>query len=388
MNYPLASVSWDHNEYQAAMQVLSQDRYTMGNFCKKFEQEFADFTGTEYSVFCNSGSSANLLGLAAIKYDPRRRNEKRNKVIVPAVSWSTTYHPVSQLGYELVFVDVDSRTFNISPTSVKKALTDDVCGIVSVNLLGNPCNYNELLEIAADNDIWLFEDNCESMGAKFSSQNTGTFGLVASHSSFFSHHIATMEGGICTTNDELIYEVMKSLRAHGWTRDVSNTELFYRYFPRPANDFYQSFHFVLPGYNFRPTEIQGALGSAQLQKLSSFISHRINNASFMENNLQNASKLTLQEETVGGISSWFGFGFLVESKLKKYELIDILHENNIECRPIVSGNMLRQPVFANISTQDSFDSANKIHDLGIMIGNHQKDITSEISHFLGVIDVL
>ena len=232
MKYPLASKTWDEAEYQAVMKVFGGDYYKMGSYCKQFEKAYAEWAGTKYAVFCNSGSSANLLAIAALRHDPRFLTDKRDEIIVPAVSWSTTYYPVMQLGYKPIFVDICDKTFNIQIEDLEKKITPNTRAIFTVNLLGNPCDFGALKRLCEQHNLVLLEDNCESMGASYHGKKTGSHGLIGTQSTFFSHHICTMEGGICVTDDELTYELLKSLRAHGWIRDVENEALFYTYFEK------------------------------------------------------------------------------------------------------------------------------------------------------------
>lgn len=385
MKYGLASKSWNEAEYQAMMKVLSGDYYKMGEYCRTFEEKVAEWTGSKYAVFCNSGSSANLLSVAAIRHDPRTKGDDRDEVLVPAVSWSTTYYPIQQLGYKPIFVDVDDKTFNISIEDLESKISNKTRGIFAVNLLGNPCDYSSLRRICDEHDLFLLEDNCESMGAMYNGQRTGSLGDIGTHSTFFSHHMSTMEGGICTTDDELLYEIMKSLRAHGWVRDVDNKELFYSHFDRSENSFYEYFHFVLPGYNFRPTEVQGALGLTQLDKLDTFINARMENAEYFKERLdQSSCGFEMQNETVGAQSSWFGFGLMFATRSDRDHAVTLFEANGVECRPIVSGNMARQPVFSGCDIPN-LQGAERIHECGVMVGNHQLNIHAQIdylfSHF-------
>ncbi len=386
MSYQLASKSWDEKEYQAIMGVLSDDYYKMGSICKNFEEAYAEWNGAKYAVFCNSGSSANLLAVAAMHHDPRQAQDERKEILVPAVSWSTTYYPITQMRYEPVFVDVSEASFNICIEDLKSKITSNTKAIFAVNLLGNPCNYKVIKSLCEEHNLYLLEDNCESMGAVYKEKKTGTLGNIGTHSTFFSHHMSTMEGGICVTDDELTYEIMKSLRAHGWVRDVDNKELFYSYFQKPKSDFDEFFHFVLPGYNFRPTEVQGAIGIQQIKKLDSFITARLENAMYLKSLLsQHHQRIHLQTEEDGAVSSWFGFGLLFENQTAKNEAAQTLINNGVECRPIVSGNMLRQPVFSGYMKAEKLPGAEKIHDCGIMVGNHQFPIKEQISFLMDLL---
>lgn len=386
MKYPLASKTWNETEYQSVMKVLGQDFYTMGSYCRQFEEAYAEWAGTKYAVFCNSGSSANLLALSAIRNDPRHQSDKRNEIIVPAVSWSTTYYPVAQLGYDLVFADICDKTFNIQIEAIEKKITANTKAIFAVNLLGNPCDFAALRRLCDLHNLVLLEDNCESMGAIHGEKKTGSHGLIGTQSTFFSHHMCTMEGGICVTDDELVYELLKSLRAHGWVRDVENHELFYTYFDRPKSELYEHFHFVLPGYNFRPTEIQGVLGIEQLKKLDCFIENRVINAAYFKKTLQSLDiDIDMQIEQAGGKSSWFWFGLLCSNKEKRDNLAKLLMKHDIDCRPIVSGNMLNQPVFSKYLKSGRLPNAERIHDCGLAIGNHHFCAKKQIDYFADIL---
>ena len=218
IKYPLSDNAWDQEEIDAINEVVESRRFTMGDKTKEFEQKFANFFGVKYAVMVNSGSSANLIAIASLFYSGRLK--KGDEVIVPAVSWSTTYYPLYQYGLKLKFVDIDLNTLNIDVNEVRKVITVDTRAIFVVNLLGNPNEFYELKKICDKHKLLMIEDNCEAMGAKYNDKYTGTFGIIGTFSTFYSHHICTMEGGVVVTNDEELYQYMLSLRAHGWTRDL------------------------------------------------------------------------------------------------------------------------------------------------------------------------
>lgn len=385
MKYRLASDTWNAAEYRAALEVLASGHFTMGDKVQEFEKAYASWQGSKFAVYCNSGSSANLLALSALYYDPRHLNSlHKKKVVVPAVSWSTTYMPIVQLGFELEFIDVEATTFNLNPEHLKALDPSEIFAVFAVNLLGVPCNYDEIKAWCLKHQIYLLEDNCESMGASVGGRKTGTFGAIGTQSTFYSHHMATMEGGICTTDDELTYEILKSLRAHGWTRNVENHELFYSHFTKPESALQEKFHFVLPGYNFRPTEMQAAIGKEQTKKLDEFIGNRIRNYSYFAQKLQEVEFLSMQ--STYGEPSWFGFGLLVDDLVNRDDFAQFLVENGVETRPIVSGNMLRQPVFGRTDQAKHYRVAERIHNKGLMVGNHQQPIHEEIDHFFAICD--
>ena len=220
LKYPLATATWDQAEYDAIQRVVASGMFTMGQHVRNFEEKFANFIGSRHAVMVNSGSSANLLMVAALFYTKVNTLRPGDEVIVPAVSWSTTYYPLHQYGLKLRFVDIDLNTLNYDLDKLEPAISDRTRLIMVVNLLGNPNDFNRINSMIAGRNIRLLEDNCESMGAEFDGRKAGTFGVMGSFSSFFSHHISTMEGGLVVTDDEEIYHILLSLRAHGWTRNL------------------------------------------------------------------------------------------------------------------------------------------------------------------------
>ena len=380
IKYNLASDSWDGEEISAINDVIKSNRYTMGPKVKKFEDEFASHFNSDYAIMVNSGSSANLLMIASLFYSKEYDLKEGDEVIVPAVSWSTTYYPVHQYGLKLVFVDVDRDTLNISPEEIKKAISPKTKVIFAVNLLGNPCEFDEIIRICKKNNIILIEDNCESLGAKYQEKFTGTCGIMGSFSFFFSHHLQTMEGGMILTNDKNLYELCVSLRAHGWIRDLPDDNSIEK---KTGNSFHDSFNFVTPGYGIRPLEMSGAIGSVQLQKLPIFISNRKKNATIFKSLFENEPNIAIQQETE--VSSWFGFSLLLTNKLSSFrdDLINILKENNIECRPIVAGNFTKNPVikFMDYDICGELSASDEIDKNGFFVGNDFRDLKNEI-HYL------
>jgi CDP-6-deoxy-D-xylo-4-hexulose-3-dehydrase len=223
MKYSLASSTWDEKEKNAMLEVMESGMYTMGSKVKAYENDFAKYFGSKYAVMVNSGSSANLLAVAALFYRKNSPLTPGDEVIVPAVSWSTTYHPLQQHNLHVKFVDIDLETLNYDLEALEEAVTDKTRMIMAVNLLGNPNDFDAITKIIGNRNIILLEDNCESMGATFKGKMAGTFGLMGTFSSFFSHHISTMEGGMIVTDDEELYHIMLSMRSHGWTRHLPET---------------------------------------------------------------------------------------------------------------------------------------------------------------------
>jgi CDP-6-deoxy-D-xylo-4-hexulose-3-dehydrase len=375
-DYPLATTTWDEKEYAAMQEVIASGNFTMGNRVAAFEGQFASHFGSDFAVMSNSGSSANLLALAAIRYSSLNPEAGRDEVIVPAVSWSTTYYPITQMGFKLKFVDVDLETLNASVESISAAVSSRTAGIVVVNLLGNPSELTEIRQLADQHSLFMIEDNCESMGATYEGKLAGTFGEIGTFSSFFSHHISTMEGGVSVTDSLELKQVMTSLRAHGWTRELPSENFVY---DKTGDDFEDLFRFVLPGYNLRPLEIEGAIGTEQLKKLNSIVSGRRANALKFVNLMQKFPEIQIQKEL--GESSWFGFSLLLTGKQKgrRADLVNALKAQSIAVRPIVAGNFTKNPVLKHLPhvALEGLKNADQVHDEGLFIGNHHYEMNHE-----------
>ncbi|EKE25179.1 MAG: hypothetical protein ACD_5C00261G0002 [uncultured bacterium] len=377
-HYPLCIDTWSEEEPLAIQKVIQRGRYTMGDYVKEFEIAFSNYFGSRYAVMVNSGSSANLLAIAALCYKAENPLKPGDEVIVPSLSWATTYYPVHQYGLKLVFVDIDRETFNLDPGNLELAFSPKTKAVFLPHILGNPANIPAIQLFCKKHHLYFIEDNCESMGSKIENKYVGTFGICGTFSLFFSHHISTMEGGVIVTDDEEIYHLLLSLRSHGWTRHLPENNKLCK---KNKNGFYENFRFILPGYNVRPLEISGAVGIEQLKKLDSFLEARRANAVFFRNKIVNCGYLQLQKETFEGSSSWFGFGLLVKNKeLDREKLLDFLLEKKIDCRPIVSGNFLRSEVLPYLQYRVVGEHVNSdsLHDLGFFIGNHHIQMQAEI----------
>jgi len=367
--FPLATSSWDEAEYAAIQKVVDSGRFTMGPLVKQFESDFAAYFGANYGVMVNSGSSANLAAIAAVVLDPRFDLNAGDEVLVPAVSWATTYYPLHQYGLVLKFVDIDVDTLNMDLALAEAAIGPRTKAIFAVNLLGNPNDVAALTALAERHNLILLEDNCESLGARDNGVFAGTAGLMGTFSAFFSHHISTMEGGIVLTDDEQLYQELVSLRAHGWTRELPQENFVHH---KTGDMFDDLFRFVLPGYNLRPLEMSGAIGIEQLKKVPSLIEGRRENAAYFTEKFAEVPEVRIQRET--GESSWFGFSFVLEGSLsgRRSEVVAALSAAGVESRPIVAGNFTRNPVmrFLNSVVPDELPAADKIHDDGLFVGNH------------------
>lgn len=384
-NYPLATSTWDEKELQAIQSVIDRDMYTMGESVAQFEKDFCKFLNKKYCVMVSSGSTANLIATAALFYTKEPKLKRGDEVIVPAVSWSTTYYPLHQYGLKLKFVDIDLETLNYDLDALASAISDKTKMIMVVNLLGNPNDFDLINAMIKDKDIVLLEDNCESMGAEYKGQQAGTFGIMGTFSTFFSHHMATMEGGFVTTDDEELYHILLSLRAHGWTRNLPKDN---KVCTKSDDWFEESFRFVLPGYNVRPVEMSGATGIEQLKKLPEFLAQRRKNAKLFVELFDNHPDFIIQKDIDN--SSWFGFSFIIKStsNLKRKDIIKKLMDANIDCRPIVTGNFVRNDVmkYFDYEIHDELKNADYLHDNGFFVGNHQIDLRDRIIYLAEVLN--
>ncbi len=384
INLPLSSTTWNNLELSEAIKVLKSGNLTMGKIVLEFEKKLSKYFKSKYCVMCNSGSSANLLIAATLKYHSKIRLKNNDEIIVPTIGWSTSYAPFHHMGYKLKFVDIDINTLNYETNLLKKSINKNTKAILAVNVLGNPNNFKTINKLAKENKIILLEDNCESMGAKFGNKFCGTIGMMGSFSTFYSHHISTMEGGFICTNDEESYNILLSIRAHGWTRNLPIKNKIYKFNKKLENE---KWNFILPGFNLRPGEIHAAIGIQQLKKLKKFLNVRKKNAEYFKK-LFKKSNFYIQEEL--GQSSWFAFSLIIKEKHKnKISLLKKLFKKlNVEYRPIISGdftkksaiNFMKHKIFINSK------NAHYVDKYGIMFANHHYDIKSKLLKLKNEID--
>jgi len=355
--------------------------FTMGPKVAQFERDFAQYIDSKHAVMVNSGSSANLLMVAALFYTKNLciKLSPGDEVIVPAVSWSTTYYPLYQYGLKIKFVDIDLETLNYDLEQLNQAIGPKTRAVMAVNLLGNPNDFSKIKSIIGDRQITLIEDNCESLGAEFEGKKAGSFGVMGTFSSFFSHHISTMEGGLIVTDDDELFQILLSLRAHGWTRNLPKENLVCG--TKSDDPFEESFRFVLPGYNVRPLEMSGALGIEQVKKLPHLISERRKNGVLLQEALKNHPNFIIQSEI--GNSSWFGFSLVIKpgSSWTRKDLVKRLTELGFECRPIVAGNFAKNEVvkYFDSEVHGQLKNAEHVDRNGLFIGNHHYPIPDAFS---------
>lgn len=368
MKYKLVENTIGISEKKALIKLISDERQlTYSRNVKKLENKIAKYHKRKYCIMVNSGSSANLLGISSAIYSKNININKNDEVIVPTLSWSTTYAPLIQYGLKLRFVDIKISTLNIDEDLIEKAITKKTKAIFCVNILGKCCNYDKIIKIAKRNRLYLFEDNCESFGSIHKNKISGTFGLFSSLSSYFSHHINTIEGGYLLTDNFELYCNALSIRSHGWIREQpENSHLL----KSKINNHLKQFRFFLPGYNLRPTEISATIGIIQLEKIDKFLKNRKNNAKFFYNLFRNENFIS---QEYNKDDSFFGFTIIIKNKLypNLLKIIKQINLNKIETRPIISGNILKNKMlnYAQYSVYKNSKNADFIENFGFMIGN-------------------
>ena len=367
---PLSVPLYGAEEVMTALETLLSQNVTMGARVREFEQEFARFIGSKHAVMVNSGSSANLLALSVLSSTVTANGlHPGNEVIVPAMAWSTTIAPILQIGCVPVFVDVDPKTLNLRPEDLERAWSPRTRAIFVVHLLGNPVAMKQVMEFARERDLWVVEDTCESLGSTIEGEHAGSVGHIGTFSFYFSHHITTVEGGMLVTDDDRLASLARSMRSHGWTRDMAE---------RPdleaANPWIDPrFLFVHLGYNIRPMEVQAAFGLVQLRRLDEFNEQRRHNARALLEALRDlGDELEFVAEQEGGRSTWFGFTVMTKDAATRKALSDHLEARGIETRPIVAGNLAIQPAFRDSPhrTVGSLANATGVGQRGLFIGNH------------------
>ncbi len=388
MTYKLVENTIGISEKKALKKLISEEKQlTYSSNVKKLENKIAKIHKRKYCIMVNSGSSANLLGISSAIYSKNIKINKNDEVIVPTLSWSTTYAPLIQYGLKLRFVDIKISTLNIDEDLIEKAITKKTKAIFCVNILGKCCNYDKIIKIAKRNNLYLFEDNCESFGSIHKNRISGTFGLFSSLSSYFSHHINTIEGGYLLTDNFELYCNALSIRSHGWIREQpKNSHLL----KSKINNHIKQFRFFLPGYNLRPTEISATIGLIQLKRIDKFLKNRRYNAKFFYNLFKNENFVS---QEYNKDDSFFGFTIIIKNKLypNLLEIIKQINKKKIETRPIISGNILKNKMlkYAKYSVYKNPRNAEFIEKFGFMIGNrstilnkNEKEKLMELSNIL------
>lgn len=332
---------------------------TSGRFAEQFEKGLAEFLGIKYCALVNSGSSANLVALSTLTSPllGKRRLKPGDEVITTACGFPTTLNPIIQNGLVPVFVDVDLGTYNIQADKIEKAVTKKTKAIFAAHTLGNPINMDKVLKIADRHNLWFVEDNCDALGSKYKGRYTGTLGHISTCSFYPAHHITMGEGGVVLTNDRLLLRIILSFR--DWGRDCfcepghDNTcgRRFSQKFGRLPFGYDHKYVYSHIGYNLKLTDMQAAVGVAQLKKLPRFIEDRKKNFKFIyEIFKKHEEYFILPEALEGSEPSWFGFPVLVKEKslFSRNEIVGYLEKNKIATRMLFGGNLIKQPAYKDV----------------------------------------
>ncbi len=377
-NYQLSPNSFSNEDIIEGIKIIVSKKITMSKKTKIFEQRFAKFLGCKYALMVNSGSSANLIAMFAM-INPLKKNKLKpgDECLIPALCWSTSLWPLVQAGLKPKFVDIDPSTLNLSIKDLKKKITKKTKAIMAVHVLGNSTNMFDLMKIIKKKKLTLIEDTCESLGSKYRNKSLGTFGEFGTFSFYYSHQITSGEGGMIVCNDKKNYEILHSLRAHGWDRGLKNNK--------------NNFNFINSGFNLRPSEISAAIGHNQFKRLNNFKKIRHQNRNKIISTLKKSKNWDNQFSFINPIKhlepSWFGLPILINKKFlsKKTKFLNFLAKKGIETRPIISGNFLNQPamkIYNLDKGRKSFLGAQEVEDKGFFIGIHIEKISVKQLKFL------
>ena len=364
-NYPLLSDGYSNKDISEGVKVLKSKQITMSKITKKFEKYFAKKIGVKYAIMVNSGSSANLLAMFCAT-NPLRKNRLKpgSECLVPALCWSTSLWPVLQSGLKPVLVDVNKKNFCIDLETIKRKCNNKTKAILLINVLGNCSEIDKIRSYTKKKKIILIEDNCESLGSIYKKKYLGTYGDFSSFSFYFSHQITSGEGGmiVCKSNED--YKILKTLRAHGWDRDIKKNNR-------------KNFNFINQGFNLRPLDVTAAIGLNQFKRLNKMKMIRSYNRKKIIKSLIDSPKWNNQFNFFNATNklnpSWFGFPLMINIKnfINKKKYLKYLEKNNIEVRPIISGNFANQPAVKKFNikfNKNELRNSQEIERRGFFIG--------------------
>lgn len=375
MNIQLVKDTIDKNDIDILIEWLkTYPRLTKGPLTVEFERVFAEWIGSKYAVFVNSGSSANLLMLYALIASNKLKN---NTVVVPSLSWATDLAPVMQLGLHPLLVDCNLSTLSVDINHLRSIFeSESPAALIVVSVLGLSPDMKSIVDLCAEYDVILLEDNCESQGTTYDGVKLGNFGLMSSFSTYFGHIMSTIEGGLITTNDEELYELLKQLRSHGWSRDLKQSSKQTLREQWNVDTFSELYTFYEPGFNVRATDLQAFLGIEQLKKVDALIIQRNKNFKlFME--LLSPHVWVPVEET-NSFTSSFCIPVIMATIEQKQLLIQLLSEHGVECRPLISGSMGTQPFYKKRYGETILKNCHMVDTCGIYVPNHPLLSTEDI----------
>jgi CDP-6-deoxy-D-xylo-4-hexulose-3-dehydrase len=370
----------DGNDIKKLISWLETNpRLTKGELNVKFEKEWSEWLGKKFSVFVNSGSSANLAAVYALLLSGKLRN---NKIVVPAVSWVTTVTPAVQFGMEPIMCECDEDNLGLNIEHLKQIIKEhDPSSIILVHVLGFPNHMNEIVKLCKEYNIRLIEDTCESIGSEYEGKKLGTFGDLSTFSFYFGHHMSTIEGGMISTDDEELYHILLSIRSHGWDRDLPKSKQIELREKYNIGDFRSLYTFYYPGFNLRATDLQAFIGLEQLKKLDLIVKNRnLNYQKYHEGIKNNEWKINPPKDSF--ISN---FSYPVITKNIK-ELVEKLTENNVECRPLICGSINEHPFWYERYGKQDLPISKKVHEYGLYLPNNHQMTVEEIDKVINIVN--
>jgi CDP-6-deoxy-D-xylo-4-hexulose-3-dehydrase len=372
----------DNQDIDNLIQWLQEyPRLTKGPKTIEFESKWSKWIGSKYSVFVNSGSSANLLMLYALKVLNKMKN---NKVCVPALCWATDLSPVLQFDLQPLLIDCNLDNLSVDLNHLEQMFqTEQPSVLLLVSVLGLSPDMDSIVELCKKYDVILLEDNCESQGTKFKGIKLGNFGLMSSFSTYFGHTMSTIEGGVITTNDEEICNMLLQLRSHGWDRDLSESKQQELRKEWGVSNFSALYTFYVPGFNLRSTDLQAQLGIQQLLKVDGMINNRFQNFLYYKSKLE--GKTWFPKTFSDEFTSNFAIPVITKSSEDKENLIKELEENNIACRPLISGSMGTQPFYKKLYGENKLPNCSIIDDRGVYVPNHDKMTKEDIDRVCNIL---
>jgi CDP-6-deoxy-D-xylo-4-hexulose-3-dehydrase len=380
MSIKLVKDTIDFNDIKKLIEWLETNpKLTKGDLTIDFEKEWSKWLGVKYSVYVNSGSSANLAALYSLLLSGKLKN---NKIVVPAVSWVTTITPAVQFGMEPIMCECDNDNLGLDINHLKEIIkNDNPAAIILVHVLGFPNHMDEIVSLCKENNILLIEDTCESIGSKYNDKLLGTFGELSTFSFYFGHHMSTIEGGMISTNDEDLYHILLSIRSHGWDRDLPDKkqkELRKKY---NINNFRSLYTFYYPGFNLRSTDLQAYIGLEQLKKLDLIIENRNKNYLRYDNEIKN--NFWKIKPPKNSYVSNFSYPIITKNVDR---LIKSLIANDIECRPLICGSINEHPFWYERYGKQNLPNSKKVHEYGIYIPNNHQMTDEEIDKVITIVN--
>ena len=390
---------FDETEIQNLVDSSLDFWLTAGRFAKKFENLFANYHNMKYCALTNSGSSANLLALASLTSYKLgvRRLKPGNEVITVAAGFPTTIAPIIQYNLKPVFIDIDINTLNIDYKRIEDAITDKTKAIFLAHTLGNPFNIEKILELKEKYNLWLIEDVCDALGAKWNNKLVGTFGDISTYSFYPAHHITMGEGGALITDNTKLYRNIKSFRDWGrdcWCEPGHNNTCGKRYNMQLGDlpkGYDHKFTYSHLGYNLKITDMQAAVGVAQFEKLPGFIRKRNENfEKYFDFFKQYNDYFILPQSYNRAQPSWFGFPITVKinAPFNRTEFASYLSENKIDTRMLFAGNMVKQPALSNVEYKIPFDlnNTNQAMESTIWFGVYPGLTDEELKYIFEVVN--